>query len=78
VRRKRPGSHDGAAEPRELGWWGAAVLEASRNWTVMYDLLEELVREVHLAHPLKVKAIQDGQVLLPVSNVQLPLIAKKH
>jgi len=40
----------------------AAVLEATRNWTVMYDSLEELVGEVHLAHPLKVKAIAEAKI----------------
>jgi len=40
----------------------AAVLEASRNWTVMHDWLEEMVDEVHLAHPLKVKAIAEAKV----------------
>ena len=40
----------------------AAVLEASRNWTVMHDWLEELVGEVHLAHPLKVKAIAEAKI----------------
>lgn len=40
----------------------AAVLEASRNWPVMYDWLEELVDEVHLAHPLKVKAIAEAKI----------------
>lgn len=40
----------------------AAVLEATRNWTVMYDWLEELVDEVHLAHPLKVKAIAEAKI----------------
>jgi transposase len=37
-------------------------MEATRNWTVMYDLLEELVGEVHLAHPLKVKAIAEARI----------------
>jgi len=41
---------------------GAAVLEASRNWPVMYDWLEELVDEVRLAHPLKVKAIAEAKI----------------
>jgi transposase len=41
---------------------GAAVLEAGRNWTVMYDWLEGLVGEVHLAHPLKVKAIAEARI----------------
>ncbi len=40
----------------------AAVLEAGRNWTVMYDWLEEMVDEVHLAHPLKVKAIAEAKI----------------
>jgi hypothetical protein len=28
----------------------------------MYDWLEELVDEVHLAHPLKVKAIAEAKI----------------
>jgi len=44
------------------GGRSAAVMEATRNWTVMYDLLEELVGEVHLAHPLKVKAIAEARI----------------
>lgn len=40
----------------------AAVLEATRNWTVMHDWLEELVDEVHLVHPLKVKAIAEAKI----------------
>ena len=39
-----------------------AVLEATRNWTVMYDLLEREVRAVHLAHPLKVRAIAEARI----------------
>ncbi|MCM8773445.1 MAG: IS110 family transposase, partial [Candidatus Omnitrophica bacterium] len=31
------------------------VLEAGRNWEVMYDLLEEELSEVKLAHTYKVK-----------------------
>jgi len=41
---------------------GCAVLEASRNWAVMHDWLEEMVAEVHLAHPLKVKAIAEARI----------------
>jgi transposase len=41
---------------------GAAVLEASRNWTVKHDWLEKMVDEVHLAHPLKVKAIAEAKI----------------
>jgi transposase len=40
----------------------SAVLEATRNWTVMHDWLEDLVDEVHLAHPLKVKAIAEAKI----------------
>lgn len=39
-----------------------AVLEATRNWTVMYDWLDELCDDVVLAHPLKVKAIADAKI----------------
>lgn len=39
-----------------------AALEATRNWTVMYDLLEAEVAAVHLVHPLKVRAIAEARV----------------
>ncbi|HEC03810.1 MAG TPA: IS110 family transposase [Phycisphaerales bacterium] len=49
-----------------LGEYGgsscSAVLEATRNWTVMHDWLEELVDQVTLAHPLKVRAIAEAKV----------------
>jgi len=38
------------------------VMEATRNWTLMYDWLEEEVEEVKLAHPLKVKAIAEAKI----------------
>ena len=38
-----------------------AVMEATRNWTVMFDWLDEIVDEVVLAHPLKVKAIVESK-----------------
>lgn len=38
------------------------VLEAGRNWQVMYDLLEEELDEVKLAHPYKVKAIAEAKI----------------
>jgi len=37
-----------------------AVMEATRNWGLMYDWLEELVDEVKLVHPLKVKVIAEA------------------
>jgi transposase len=40
----------------------SAVLEASRTWPVMYDLLAEAVGQVTVAHPLKVKAIAAAKV----------------
>jgi len=39
-----------------------AVMEATRNWTVMFDWLDELCDEVTLAHPLKVKAIAEAKI----------------
>jgi transposase len=41
---------------------GQAVVEATRNWTVVYDLLEEELNAVHLAHPLKVRAIAEARI----------------
>lgn len=38
------------------------VLEATRNWTVMHDWLEEMMDEVILANPLKVKAIAEAKI----------------
>lgn len=40
----------------------SAVLEAGRNWTLMYDWLEDIVKKVSLAHPLKVKAIASAKI----------------
>jgi transposase len=40
----------------------SAVLEASSTWPVMYDLLEERISKVVLAHPLKVKAIAEAKI----------------
>jgi hypothetical protein len=55
-----------AAEVRKVvapfGNEAEAALEATRNWTVMYDLLEAEVRAVHLVHPLKVRAIAEARV----------------
>lgn len=47
-----------------LGGKSRAVLEASRTWGVMYDLLEGLdeVESVSLAHPLKVRAIAEAKI----------------
>ncbi len=39
-----------------------AVLEATRNWPFLYDLLREHVARVELAHPKEVKAIASAAV----------------
>lgn len=39
-----------------------AVLEAGRNWTLMYGWLEECVKVVKLAHPYKVKIIAEAKI----------------
>lgn len=39
-----------------------SVLEATRNWTVVHDILEELTVDVTLAHPLKVRAIAEAKI----------------
>jgi len=36
---------------------GKAALETTRNWGLIYDWLEEILDDVALAHPLKVRAI---------------------
>jgi len=41
---------------------GTAVLEATRNWGLIYDWLEEVLGDVTLAHPLKVKAIAEAKI----------------
>jgi transposase len=39
-----------------------AVLEATRNWTLMHDWLEAQVGRVTLAHPKKVRAIAEAKI----------------
>lgn len=39
-----------------------AVVEAMRNWMVMYNWLDDICDDVVLAHPLKVKAIADAKI----------------
>ncbi len=47
-----------------LGGPSKAVVEASRTWGVMYDLLDEIedVESVTLAHPQKVRAIAEAKI----------------
>jgi len=39
-----------------------ATIEASRNWTKLYDLLEELGISTQVAHPLKLRAIGEAKI----------------
>ena len=39
-----------------------AVVEATRNWGLIYDWLDEVLDDVTLAHPLKVKAIAEARI----------------
>jgi hypothetical protein len=41
---------------------GVAVVEATRNWGLIYDWMSEVLDEVVLAHPLKVKAIAEARI----------------
>ena len=41
---------------------GKAVLEATRNWGLIYDWLEEILDDVVLDHPLKVRAIAEARI----------------
>lgn len=41
---------------------GKAVLEATRNWGLIYDWLEEILDDVALAHPSKVRAIAEARI----------------
>jgi len=41
---------------------GMAVVEATRNWGLIYDWLDEVLDDVTLAHPLKVKAIAEAKI----------------
>jgi transposase len=41
---------------------GHAVVEATRNWQVIYDWLEQMLGETVLANPLKVKAIAEAKI----------------
>jgi len=47
---------------RNVPWETYAVLEATRNWPFMYDILEEHVERVELAHPKELKAIAHAAV----------------
>ncbi|MBU0520117.1 transposase, partial [bacterium] len=39
-----------------------AVFEAGRTWSLFYELIQDLVDEVQMAHPLKVRAIAEAKI----------------
>jgi transposase len=39
-----------------------AVFEAGRTWSLFYDMIQDLVDDVVMAHPLKVRAIAEAKV----------------
>jgi transposase len=41
---------------------GKAVMESTRNWGLIYDWLDEVLEDVALAHPQKVKAIAESRI----------------
>lgn len=38
------------------------AMEATRNWYYLYDIMEDIVDRVHLAHPLKTRAIAHARI----------------
>lgn len=46
----------------EIGSDCALAMEATRNWYYLYESLEARVKEIHLAHPLKVRAIAEARI----------------
>jgi transposase len=63
VRRARVPNRREAFERLLVGIEGPiiAVFEATRNWTVLDQLLDGLVQERHMAHPLKVRLIAEAR-----------------
>jgi transposase len=47
---------------RPYGREAKAVMEATRNWSVMYEWLAKGVGEVILAHPMKTRAIAEAKI----------------
>jgi transposase len=45
-----------------LGEQVEVAIEATRSWYWLYDLLEEILDDVALAHPLKVRAIAEARI----------------
>jgi transposase len=49
-----------------------AVLEATGNWSYMYDVLEKGIEKVVLAHPKRVKAIAAARIKTDKIDANLP------
>ena len=49
-----------------------AVLEAGQNWSYFYDLIEPLVDQALLAHPLRVRAIAAARRRTPSTPARSP------
>ena len=48
---------------------GMAVVEATRNWGLIYDWLDEVLDDVTLAHPLKIKAYSPSKQIRDIKNI---------
>lgn len=46
----------------KIGGDCSLAMEATRNWYYLYEALEAKVKEIHLAHPLKVRAIAEARI----------------
>lgn len=51
---------DSLARVIKPGW--SVAMEATCNWYYLYDIVEGMAKEVHLAHPLKTRAIAEAKV----------------
>ncbi len=51
-----------------------AVLEATRNWGLVYDWLGEFLDDVTLAHPLKVRAIAEARIKTDRISASIPIL----
>jgi hypothetical protein len=50
----------------------AAKPETTRNWTILYDLLDELAGEVHPPHPLEVKTTAEARIKTDKIDSEVP------
>jgi len=63
MRRVRgPMTRDGLIDCLDFPGPKKAVFEAGRTWSLFYELVQDLVEEVQMAHPLKVRAIAEAKI----------------